>query len=99
MKSFKKSLKIVENESPNSKKYSDANLNQSKLNESNDVKQEPNACAKIFDDNSVNGHKLDCSDRQLSTMPSKNSVIKKMKKITKSVQELFQATKESEFHL
>jgi hypothetical protein len=34
-----------------------------------------------------------------SLMPSKNAVIKKMKKITKSVQDLFKATKESEFHL
>lgn len=32
-------------------------------------------------------------------MPTKDSVIKKMKKITKAVQELFKATKESEFSL
>ena len=32
-------------------------------------------------------------------MPTKDSVIKKMKKITKAVQELFKATKESEFGL
>jgi len=31
------------------------------------------------------------------TMPSKDAVIKKMKKITKAVQELFKATKESQF--
>ena len=30
-------------------------------------------------------------------MPSKDSVIRKMKKITKAVQELFKATKESDF--
>jgi len=32
-------------------------------------------------------------------MPTKDSVIRKMKKITKAVQELFQATKESDFNL
>lgn len=32
-------------------------------------------------------------------MPSKDSVIRKMKKITKAVQELFKATKESDFIL
>ena len=31
-------------------------------------------------------------------MPSKDSVIRKMKKITKAVQELFKATKESDFN-
>ncbi len=38
------------------------------------------------------------SNNELSfVMPSKDSVIKKMKKITKAVQELFRATKESDF--
>ena len=35
----------------------------------------------------------------IAKMPTKDSVIKKMKKITKAVQELFKATKESEFGL
>jgi hypothetical protein len=33
------------------------------------------------------------------SMPTKDSVIKKMKKITKAVQDLFKATKEFEFIL
>jgi hypothetical protein len=40
---------------------------------------------------------LNLSSSDLKNFPSKDSVIKKMKKITKAVQELFKATKESDF--
>lgn len=39
------------------------------------------------------------TNNSVNKMPTKDSVIKKMKKITKAVQELFKATKESEFGL
>ena len=46
-----------------------------------------------------NSRKSSEYDSVPSTMPTKDIVIRKMKKITKSVQELFKATKESEFRL
>jgi hypothetical protein len=93
-------LKIVEDES-NKKYYSDINLNQSPKNEAKNSNQEQSLYSKILnnDSNNIENNKAKSPIRHSVTMPSKNSVIKKMKKITKAVQDLFKATKESEFHL
>lgn len=44
-----------------------------------------------------NQNKKQTDSTQQLILPSKDSVIKKMKKITKAVQELFKATKQSDF--
>lgn len=84
-------------------------LQHMKLNESKPLS--PNS-TKQFSHNSLNHHQTahaqrsqsKSTDKQhqqphidLKNFPSKDSVIKKMKKITKAVQELFKATKESDF--
>jgi hypothetical protein len=46
---------------------------------------------------SIDKQQFNLGSGDLKNFPSKDSVIKKMKKITKAVQELFKATKESDF--
>jgi hypothetical protein len=54
---------------------------------------------KISTANTNNSHQPIAARSPDSQLPSKDAVIRKMKKITKAVQELFKATKENDFML
>lgn len=47
----------------------------------------------------VQSSSLNSQSNEMQLLPSKDSVIKKMKKITKAVQDLFKATKQSDFSM
>lgn len=66
-------------------------LNKTPIKQSNSIQSESGGSTTSTTTNNLNGSN--------NKMPTKDSVIKKMKKITKAVQELFKATKESEFGL
>jgi hypothetical protein len=74
--------------------YGTNNNNQIQKNEKN----EKNLNSNSNMNNSFTSSTFTHNDSLLQTLPSKDAVIKKMKKITKAVQELFKATKESEIN-
>lgn len=97
---FNEQLKIVEEEGEkviNKLINEDMNYKKNNSNKVQNFKHEQNKIA-TNGKNKTNQNKPSFTSNS-PVLPGKNSVIKKMKKITKTVQDLFKATKESEFHL
>ena len=93
-------MKIVEEEGEkviNKLINEDMNYKKNNSNKVQNFKHEQNKIA-TNGKNKTNQNKPSFTSNS-PVLPGKNSVIKKMKKITKTVQDLFKATKESEFHL